>query len=112
MKKLLPLALLALTANGCLYSNITAPRAYRSAAPSEVKASPTDPVATGTSCFHSVLFLVAWGDGGYGAACRQALAGQPDKVLYDVKSDIKQFSVLLGLYSQTCAKIEGRVAQP
>jgi hypothetical protein len=112
MKKLLPLALLALTANACLYTNVTAPRAYRSAASSEVKASPTDPTASGISCFQSVLFLVAWGDGGYAAACRKALEGQPDKVLYDVKSDIKQFSVLLGLYSRTCTKIEGRVAQP
>jgi hypothetical protein len=112
MKKLLPLAVLALTANACLYTNVTVPRAYRSAAPSEVKASPTDPVVTGTACFRSVLYMVAWGDGGVAAACRNALAGQSDKVLYDVKSDIKQFSVVLGLYSRTCTRIEGRVAQP
>lgn len=112
MNRLFPLLLIAAAFSGCLYTNIQAPRAYRAAAPSEVKSFPSDPTASGTSCFYSVLFMVAWGDGGYAAACREALKGSPDKVLYDVKSDVKQTSILLGLWSRTCTKIEGRVAQP
>jgi hypothetical protein len=112
MKKLLPLLALTAAFSGCLYSNVTVPRAYRTAVPSEVKSSSSDSTATGTACSKSLLWLVSWGDAGYAAACRDALKSNPQKVLYDVKSDAKVTSVLLGLYSKVCTKLEGKVALP
>jgi hypothetical protein len=112
MRKFLPLLVVAAASSACLYTNVTVPRAYRTAAPSEVKSSPNDPTASGTACSKTLLWLVSWGDAGYAAACRDALKGQPDKVLYDVKSDAKVTSVLLGLWSKVCTKLEGKVAAP
>jgi hypothetical protein len=54
---------------------------------------------------------VAWGDGGYAAAVKNALAGR-DAILYDVKCDIKVNSVLLGLYTKVCTKVTGKAAKP
>ncbi len=112
MKQLLPLLSLIAASSGCLYTNTTFPRAYRTAAPSEVKSSSSDPVASGSACSKTLLWLVSWGDAGYAAACRDALKGQPDKILYDVKSDAKVTSFLLGLYSKVCTKLEGKVGRP
>jgi len=112
MKKALLLALTAAGLCGCgiLYTNIHSPRSYRSAVPSEVKSSPTDENATGVACSRSALFLVAWGDAGYGAAVKNALAGR-DAILYDVKCDLQVYSVLLGLYTKVCTKVSGKVAK-
>jgi hypothetical protein len=111
MTRLLFLALFAAGLGGCgiLYTNIHGPYAYRSASPSEVKAAPFDPTTSGLACNYSLLYLVAWGDGGYAAATRKALDGKPEAILYDVKSDIKVTAVLLGLYTRTCTKVTGRV---
>ncbi len=109
---LLPLAAaLALGGCGLIYTNIHSPYSYRSAAPSEVKTAPTDPLVTGEACNQSVLYLVAWGNGGYIAATRKALEGRPQAILYDVKSDIKATSILLGLYTRVCTRVTGRAAQ-
>ena len=110
MRKLC-LVFCCLTLSGCLYTNVHAPRAYRSATPSDVKASATDETVSGEACIHSALFLVAWGDGGYAAATRKALQGKPDAILYDVKSDLKAFSLILGLYSRACTVVTGRLAK-
>lgn len=106
------LAGLAGSLSGCglLYTNIHSGRSYRSAAPSDVKAEASDETVSGLACSQSVLFLVAWGDGGYAAATKDALAGKSG-ILYDVKSDIKVTSVLLGLYTRVCTKVTGRVAK-
>jgi len=112
MRKAILLILSAVALSGCgiLYTNIHSPRSYRSAVPSEVKAAPTDETASGMACNQAVLFLVAWGDAGYGAAVKNALGGR-DAILYDVKCDIKVNSVLLGLYSKMCTKVTGKVAK-
>jgi hypothetical protein len=111
-RALLPLlAAAALCGCGILYTNIHAPRSYRSAAPSEVKASPTDEALTGMSCYQSWLFLVSWGDAGYAAAVKNALGGR-DAILYDVKADMKVNNVLLGLYSKVCTRVTGKAAKP
>jgi hypothetical protein len=114
MKRLLPIlfAAPALCACGILYTNVRVPRAYRTAVPSEVKASPEDPVVVGTACVRSLLYLVAWGDSGYSAAAKEALKEHPDRLLYDVKSDVHVRSILLGLYSRTCTRLSGRAAKP
>ncbi len=112
MKKPLLLALLAAALSGCglLYTNVHSGRAYRSATPADVKGAPDDEAVSGSACSQSVLFLVAWGDGGYAAATKDALKGRAG-YLYDVKSDIKVTSVLLGLYTKVCTKVTGRLAK-
>lgn len=115
MNRLLPpLCLLAaalLAGCGMLYTNIHMPRVYRTAAPSEVKSSPSDKTVEGKACVRSVLFLVAWGDASYAAAARDALKGEPSNaILYDVKSDLAGKAYLLGLYAQNCTHLTGRVA--
>ncbi|TPW21323.1 MAG: hypothetical protein FD126_807 [Elusimicrobia bacterium] len=102
----------AVSLSGCLYADVRWPRAYRSATPSDVKAAPADPVASGTSCNTSLLYLVAWGDAGYAAAVRAALKDHPEGLLYDVRSDMKVKSYLVGLYSRSCTVVTGRVARP
>ena len=112
MKKPLLLALLAVALSGCgiLYTDIHSARAYRSATPADVKAAPGDETVSGQACNRSVLFLVAWGDGGYAAATKDAVGARAG-FLYDVKSDIKVTSVLLGLYTKVCTKVTGRLAK-
>ncbi|MBI4423276.1 MAG: hypothetical protein HY554_06095 [Elusimicrobia bacterium] len=104
---------LALLSSGCgiLYTNIRVPRAYRSATPSEVRSETADPTVAGEACNHAVLYLVAWGDGGYAAATKAALASAPEGVLYDVRVDQKVTSVLLGLYARACTVVSARVAK-
>ncbi|HAH05508.1 MAG TPA: hypothetical protein DCM05_03125 [Elusimicrobia bacterium] len=110
----LPLCLFSaalLSGCGMLYTNIHMPRAYRTAAPSEVKSSGSDKTVEGKACARSVLFMVAWGDASYAAAARDALKGEPpNAILYDVKSDMAGKAYLVGLYAQTCTKLTGRVA--
>ncbi|MDE2293181.1 MAG: hypothetical protein KGL53_13955 [Elusimicrobia bacterium] len=97
---------------GCLYTDVRVPRAYRSATPADVKAAASDAAVEGKACDRSVLFLVAWGDAGYAAAVRDALKGREDAVLYDVRSDVRVSSYLLGLYTRTCTVVSGRVGRP
>lgn len=116
MKRALPAAacLLAAALSGCgiLYTNVRVPRAYRTAVQSEVKAAPDDPRVEGRACSYSLLYLVAWGDGGYAAAARDALKDQQDRLLYDVKSDVQATAIVLGLYARACTHLTGRAAKP
>jgi hypothetical protein len=103
----------ALSGCGILYTNVRVPRAYRTAVPSDVHATPEDPVVAGRACAYSVLYLVAWGDSGYAAAARDALKSQPaGYLLYDVKTDVQASGVLLGLYARSCTHLTGRAAKP
>jgi hypothetical protein len=111
----LGLALLAAALSGCglAYTDVHMPLAYRAATPAEVKSSPSDKAVSGSACARSILFLAAWGDAGYAAACRDALKDEPpNAMLYDVKSDRSGRSYLLGLYAQVCTRLTGRVAVP
>ena len=110
--KLLLILLTCLAFQGCLYTNIHSPRAYRSATPSDVKASATDELVSGEACNQFLLYLVGWGNAGYAAATAKALAGKTDAMLYDVRTDIKIDSHLLGLYTRTCTIVTGRVGRP
>jgi hypothetical protein len=98
--------------NGCVYSNVRTPYGYLSATPADVKAAPADPAVTGRGCNHSVLFLVAWGNGGYAAAARDALKDHPGAILYDVKSDIHATAALFGLYTRQCTVVTGKAGAP
>ena len=106
------LAVLALASSGCLYTDVRWPRAYRSATPSDVKAAPSDPLVSGRACNTVLLYLVAWGDAGYAAAVKAALKDQPEGLLYDVRSDVKVNSYVVGLYSRSCTVVTGRVGRP
>jgi len=98
--------------SGCLYTDIRVPRAYRSSTPSDVKAATTDTQVSGQACYRSVLYLIAWGDGGYAAATRDALKHSPGAVLYDVKVDISARSFVLGMYARNCTVVSGRIGSP
>ncbi|MCA9473363.1 MAG: TRL-like family protein [Nitrospirales bacterium] len=103
-------SLLVAVLSGCLYTDIQSPRAYRSASPIDVQAKSTDKVVTGESCNRSVLFLVAWGNGGYVEAVRNALSNEPvGSVLYDVHVDTNAQAYLFGLYAKWCTVVRGKV---
>lgn len=105
------LAVPLLSGCGLLVTDVKVPRGYRSATPSEVKASADDPLLTGRSCQRSVLFLVAWGDSSYDAAVKDALGGK-DLILYDVRSDMKVNSYVIGLFTRVCTIVTGKGAKP
>ena len=104
------IAVIGLSGCGIVYTNVLVPRSYRSATPAEVKSDNGDKTVSGKSCNQSVLFLVAWGNGGYAAAADKALESQGDSILYDVKADLQALSVL-GLYTRSCTIVTGRVAR-
>lgn len=112
--KRLSLILLAGFLSGCgiLYTNIRVPYSYNSATPSDVHPTKDDPIATAQACNRTLLFLVAWGNGGYTAATSKALEPYPGLTLYDVKTDIKVDSYVVGLYTRTCTVVTGKVAKP
>ena len=107
------LVLAAVFFSGCglIYTDIEIPRAYRSATPIDVDSKPSDKIVIGESCNHSVLFLVAWGKGGYVEATRKALENEPaGTILYDVQTDVKAKVYLFGVYTRTCSVVRGKVA--
>ena len=109
----LSLALLTLSGCGLVYTNVRVPRSYRSATPMDVKSKDTDTEVSGEACTHSLLFLVAWGNGGYAEASKQALKNaEKNAILYDVKSDMRVKSYLVGLYSSACTIVTGKASQP
>jgi hypothetical protein len=107
------LPLLAAAASGCglIYTDVKIPRGYRSSTPADVKTSPSDPSVTGKACSHSVLYLVAWGDTSYDKALKNALNGT-DGIMYDVRADLKVTGYLLGIYTEECTILSGKVAKP
>lgn len=96
-------------AGGCIYANVRAPLSYRSPTPSDV-AAPLGPTAEGEACNHLVLYAVAWGDGGYGAAVEEAKARSGASLLADVQADNRIFNVL-GVYQKSCTRVRGRVVR-
>jgi hypothetical protein len=90
----------------CVYADVHAPLAYRSPTPLDVQA-PLGPEVTGEACSQVVLGLVAWGDGGYGAAVEDAKAKSGAALLVDVQSDRTLFNVL-SVYQKVCTRVRGR----
>ena len=105
---LLGFLLWVLAGNGCIYSNVHTPLSYRSPTPSDVP-GPLGPEATGQACNHVVLWLVAWGDGGYSAAVENAKRSSGARMLVDVEADTKLFNIL-GVYQQSCTRVRGKTA--
>lgn len=100
------LALAALASSGCIYANVTTPLAYRAPTTQEARAEAATDVE-GLACNHSVLGLVAWGDGGYAAAVADARGRSGAAQLADLRSDTTFFNVLF-LYSRACTRVTGR----
>lgn len=111
LRRAAPILLAFASGCGLLYTDIKVPRGYRTASPAEVKSSPDDPLVTGTACNRSAVFLVAWGDGSYAAAVKNALKDR-DGIMYDVRADVKVDAYLIGLYTKVCTVVTGRVAKP
>ena len=108
---LLIFAALFFSGCGIIYTDIEVPRAYRSATPIDVDSKPTDKVVIGESCNQSVLYLVAWGNGGYVAATKNALKDEPPgSIRYDVQTDMKGKVYAFGVYTRICTVVRGKVA--
>lgn len=96
---------------GCLYANVEQPLSYRSPTPVDVPAQTiTTDVANGEACNHVILYLVAYGDGGYRSAMNDALEKSKGKLLVDVKAD-SNFMNVLGVYQRTCTRVRGHVVK-
>ena len=108
----LPFVLAAATlVQGCIYANVTTPLSYRSPTPGDVGGvAHLGPEVTGRACNHGVLYLVGWGDAGYGRALEDARRQAPQAVLADVRADSNGFNVL-GVYQRMCTTIRARVVQ-
>ena len=93
---------------GCLYSDVRVPLSYGSATPGDAGGNLGQEV-TGEGCNSALLWLFAWGDGGYEAAVRDAKAASGAAFLVDVKADTTYTNVVLGLYQHECTKITARI---
>lgn len=100
--------LVVLGANGCIYSNVHTPLSYRSPTPGDVP-GPLGPEVTGEACNHVVLWLVAWGDGGYSAAVEDAKHNSGARMIVDVEADTKLFNIL-GVYQESCTRVRGKTS--
>jgi hypothetical protein len=93
---------------GCLYSDVRVPLSYGSATPGDAGGNLGQEV-TGMGCNSALLWLFAWGDGGYEAAVRDAKAASGAAFLVDVKADTTYTNVVLGLYQHECTKVTARI---
>src|SRR5271166_3168509 len=93
---------------GCVYADVRVPLSYGSATPGDAGGNLGQEV-TGEGCNSAVLWLVAWGDGGYDAAVRDAKASSHAPFLVDVKADSTYTNVLFGIYQHQCTKVTARI---
>jgi hypothetical protein len=96
--------------SGCLYTDVHVPLSYGSATPSDAGGNLGAEVA-GSACNTAILWLVAWGDGGYEAAVRDARSKvvPAPPFLVDVKADTTYTNVVLGLYQRQCTNVTARL---
>jgi len=93
---------------GCIYTDVRAPLSYGSATPSDANGNLGAEV-TGSACNTAILWLVAFGDGGYEAAVKDARGRTNAPFLVDVKADTFYQNVLFGIYQRQCTQISARV---
>ncbi len=116
MKRLVLAAVTALSFTGCAAIGAPVGALFTSETTAHSYYSPTQPLsgtgpdAHGESCAMSILGLVAFGDSGYDAAYKAAVASSGASSLYDVRVDTKIFSIL-GIYTTYCTELTGRVAK-
>ncbi len=107
------LGLAAATSGGCglLYTNTREPYSYRPETPSDVKATPEDPVVHTRACEYYVLWLFNWGNAGYAGVMKGAVKDSVHYMIYDPKFDETLQSWLLGLYIRQCWTMTARVGR-
>jgi hypothetical protein len=108
IRSIIGIAALTALLTGCLYADVRAPLSYGSATPGDASGNLGQEV-TGSGCNTAILWLIAWGDGGYDAAVRDAKSAVGAPFLVDVKADTTYTNVLLGLYQHQCTKVTARV---
>ena len=101
MRKLIPVLCCSLLFSGCLYTNIHSPYSYRSATPQEAKAAAGDETVTGKTCYHSILWLVAWGDAGSAAAAKEG------GITTLRHMDVETTFILFGVYASMTTIVYG-----
>jgi hypothetical protein len=99
---------LGLVLSGCLYSDVRGPLSYRSPTPSDVGGKLGEE-AHGSACNTAILWLVAFGDGGYDAAVKDARESSHAVLIADVKADTSYTNVVFGIYQRQCTTVTGRV---
>jgi TRL-like protein family len=109
LARVIPALLAPAALVGCIYSDVHAPLAYRSPTPGDVGGS-LGPETQGTACNTAILWLVAFGDGGYDAAVKDAKTNANAVLLADVKADTAYTNILFGVYQRQCTVITARVA--
>jgi TRL (tRNA-associated locus)-like protein len=107
MKKML--ALVACAVSGCVYADVKTPLAYRAPTAVEAKVGGGADVE-GIACNHAILWLVAWGDGGYAAAVADAKARSGAAQLADVRADTTFFNILF-LYDKACTRVTAKAVR-
>ncbi len=100
--------LLATTSAGCLYADVHAPLSYGSATPGDANGN-LGAVVHGSACNTGILWLVAFGDGGFNAAVNDAETNAKAAFLVDVKADTSYKNILFGVYQRQCTEITARV---
>jgi hypothetical protein len=108
MRALFSTVALAVALPGCLYADVRAPLSYGSATPSDANGSLGAEVK-GSACNVGILWLVAFGDGGYDAAVRDARGNTNAAFLVDVKSDTTYKNILFGVYQRQSTEITARI---
>jgi hypothetical protein len=108
MRPFVAAAALAMALPSCLYTDVRAPLSYNSATPSDANGNLGKEVK-GSACNVGILWLVAFGDGGYDAAVRDARASTNAPFLVDVKADTTYKNVLFGIYQRQCTEITARI---
>jgi hypothetical protein len=98
----------ALVLPGCLYSDVRAPLSYGSATPSDANGNLGKEVK-GVGCNYGIAWLVAFGDGGYDAAVKDARGSTNAAFLVDVKADTTYKNILFGIYQRQCTEITARI---
>lgn len=99
---------LAALLSGCLYADVRAPLSYGSATPGDAGGNLGREVA-GTACNTAILWMFAFGDGGYDAAVRDARGTSGAPFLVDVKADTSYTNVVFGIYQRQCTTVTARV---
>jgi hypothetical protein len=113
-RAILSLPLLVLLASaplalaGCLYTDVRTPLAYNSATPGDVGGALGKEVH-GRACNYIFLYLLAFGDGGYDAAVKDAQQTSGASLIADVKADTSIVNVL-SVYQRQCTEVTGRAA--
>ncbi len=110
MKKLMLALACGAGLSGCLFANYDVPLSFRTETRYDVGSVPPLGDSKGEACAFQILGLLAFGNGGFDAAYQNALTKSGATELFDVRTDTRLFNVL-GIYSESCTNVTGKVAK-